>query len=309
MALLERGAFAAPDSAQRNGTLGLTVMNEISSPAINAAEVQKVITHRLLIGDNQSVVPYLIQSSETFDVAYLDPPYNGYVMKNGAYVPEIDDELWLSRLRNLIQKVHTLLSDDGLLFLSINDREAAYCRVICDEVFGKQNFMAQIVRRRTNRPLHAHVFSREHEYILTFAKNAERIHASWDRPPVSTWWDFAGTDEDAAQEIRAQFGNLVFDHAKPSALIGNCIAICQKKDAKVLDVYAGSGTTAQAVETLNRADSGTRSFTLIQRKECYHGCDISEICERRIQKIISGSFLAQKCIIYQAHVPNDINTQ
>lgn len=174
-----------------------------------------------------------------------------YVWRNGKMVPEIEDEIWLARFRELIDIIRSLLVDTGLLFISINDREGAYCRVICDEVFGKQNFMAQIVRRRTKNPPCANVFSREHEYIIVFSNNSKQIHEEWNQPPISTWWDSAGTDEDAVHEVKEQLGKLKFDYPKPSTLIERCIEICQNKSARVLDVFAGSGTTAVAVENAN----------------------------------------------------------
>lgn len=213
-------------------------------------------------------------------------------------VPEIEDEIWLARFRELIDIIRSLLVDTGLLFISINDREGAYCRVICDEVFGKQNFMAQIVRRRTKNPPCANVFSREHEYIIVFSNNSKQIHEEWNQPPISTWWDSAGTDEDAVHEVKEQLGKLKFDYPKPSTLIERCIEICQNKSARVLDVFAGSGTTAVAVENANLKDNGRRSYTLIQRTELYQGINIADICYKRVQRTIIGSRIAQRCIVY-----------
>lgn len=221
-----------------------------------------------------------------------------YVWRNGKMVPEIEDEIWLARFRELIDIIRSLLVDTGLLFISINDREGAYCRVICDEVFGKQNFMAQIVRRRTKNPPCANVFSREHEYIIVFSNNSKQVHEEWNQPPISTWWDSAGTDEDAVHEVKEQLGKLKFDYPKPSTLIERCIEICQNKSARVLDVFAGSGTTAVAVENANLKDNGRRSYTLIQRNELYQGINIADICYKRVQRTIIGSRIAQRCIVY-----------
>ena len=271
---------------------------EIISPAIQNNSELKIITHRLIVEDNRSVLPLLLHQGEQFDVVYIDPPYNGYVWRNGKMVPEIEDEIWLARFRELIDIIRSLLADTGLLFISINDREGAYCRVICDEVFGKQNFMAQIVRRRTKNPPCANVFSREHEYIIVFSNNSKQIHEEWNQPPISTWWDSAGTDEDAVHEVKEQLGKLKFDYPKPSTLIERCIEICQNKSARVLDVFAGSGTTAVAVENANLKDNGRRSYTLIQRNELYQGINIADICYKRVQRTIIGSRIAQRCIVY-----------
>lgn len=133
---------------------------------------------------------------------------------------------------------------------------------------------------------------------VVFSNNSKQIHEEWNQPPISTWWDSAGTDEDAVHEVKEQLGKLKFDYPKPSTLIERCIEICQNKSARVLDVFAGSGTTAVAVENANLKDNGRRSYTLIQRNELYQGINIADICYKRVQRTIIGSRIAQRCIVY-----------
>ena len=136
------------------------------------------------------------------------------------------------------------------------------------------------------------------QYIIVFSNNSKQVHEEWNQPPISTWWDSAGTDEDAVHEVKEQLGKLKFDYPKPSTLIERCIEICQNKSARVLDVFAGSGTTAVAVENANLKDNGRRSYTLIQRNELYQGINIADICYKRVQRTIIGSRIAQRCIVY-----------
>lgn len=81
-------------------------------------------------------------------------------------------------------------------------------------------------------------------------------------------------------------------------LYGRYSSLGDDKSARVLDVFAGSGTTAVAVENANLKDNGRRSYTLIQRTELYQGINIADICYKRVQRTIIGSRIAQRCIVY-----------
>ena len=80
----------------------------------------------------------------------------------------------------------------------------------------------------------------------------------------STWLDSYGFNSDATRELKELFGNKPFDTPKPSSLIEWIVSLHTKQNAIVLDSFAGSGTTAQAVINANSADGGTRKFILIE---------------------------------------------
>ena len=200
----------------------------------------------------------------------------------------------------ILSKAKILLSKRGIIFISINDQEAAETRIICNNIFGKNNFMAQIVRKRTNEvPKSAKIFARVHEYILVFAVNAIDIYTEWSKKAVSTWWDASGYDSDAKKDIEDIFGVIVFDYAKPVKLIKQLLSIFDKPDLNVLDLYAGSGTTAQAIFSMNNEDNGKRRFTLVQKKEIYMGKDISDICLKRIELVMRRYNVQNGCVVYQ----------
>jgi adenine-specific DNA-methyltransferase len=79
---------------------------------------------------------------------YIDPPFNtGQAFEH--YDDGIEHSLWLGLLRDRLEVLHRLLSDDGLLWLHLDDNEVHYCRVILDEIFGRDNFVAHITYERS----------------------------------------------------------------------------------------------------------------------------------------------------------------
>ncbi len=94
------------------------------------------------------------------------------------------------------------------------------------------------------------------------------------------------TTEQAGKELIAMFGKKVFDFPKPVELIKYLISFLQdKKDATILDFFAGSGTTGQAVLELNKKDNGKRKFILCTNNE---GNIAGEVCYPRVSKVIKG---------------------
>ena len=79
---------------------------------------------------------------------------------------------WLDMLYSRIRLARNLLSDDGVLFLSIDDNEATNLRKISDEIFGEENFIAQIIWKKRSTPPNDRIIAAQHEYILCIAKNA-----------------------------------------------------------------------------------------------------------------------------------------
>lgn len=104
---------------------------------------------------------------------YIDPPYN-----TGSAFEQYDDNLehskWLGLMRPRLELIRTLLSDDGSLWISIDDDEQAYLKVLCDEIFGRSNFVNSVIWEKKYAPQNdAKWFSDNHDFILVYAKNKE----------------------------------------------------------------------------------------------------------------------------------------
>ncbi|KAA0676357.1 site-specific DNA-methyltransferase [Roseomonas genomospecies 6] len=100
---------------------------------------------------------------------YIDPPYNtGSAFEH--YDDGVEHSLWLSLMRDRLEILKLLLSDNGSIWINIDDNEAHYLKVLCDEVFGRRNFIANIVwQKRASRENRAAIGS-SHDHILVYAK-------------------------------------------------------------------------------------------------------------------------------------------
>ena len=104
---------------------------------------------------------------------YIDPPYN-----TGSAFAHYDDNLehsqWLSTMFPRLQLLRQFLSDDGSIWVSIDDDEQAYLKVILDEIFGRQNFVSSVIWEKKFSPQNdAKWLSDSHDFILVYAKNKE----------------------------------------------------------------------------------------------------------------------------------------
>jgi adenine-specific DNA-methyltransferase len=125
----------------------------------------------LVQGDNlfalKALLPYYAGKVKCI---YIDPPYN-----TGAAFEEYDDgmehSLWLSMMYPRIELLWEFLTDDGSLWVSLDDNEAHYFKVICDEVFGRDNFVADIAWKKRDGPPNDRVIGAVHEHVLVWGKS------------------------------------------------------------------------------------------------------------------------------------------
>lgn len=106
---------------------------------------------------------------------YIDPPYNtGSDSFN--YNDSFNHSTWLTFMKNRLEVSRRLLSDDGSIWINIDDDEAHYLKILCDEIFGRDNFVANIIWKKKYSPQNdARYFSDMHDHILLFAKNKENF--------------------------------------------------------------------------------------------------------------------------------------
>lgn len=131
-----------------------------------------IFDNRLIFGDNLLALKALEQEfSGKVKCVFIDPPYN-----TGSAFTHYDDGLehsiWLGLMRDRLEIIRRLLSDDGSLWITIDDNECHYLKVLCDEVFGRSNFVANAVWQKKYAPQNdAKWLSDSHDHILIFAKN------------------------------------------------------------------------------------------------------------------------------------------
>ena len=128
----------------------------------------------LIQGDNlaalKSLLPYY---KERVKCIYADPPYNtGSAFEH--YDDNVEHSTWLSLMYPRLELLRELLSEDGSIWISIDDDEGQYIKVICDEIFGRNNFVATVVWEKKYSPQNdAKWLSDSHDYVLVYARNKE----------------------------------------------------------------------------------------------------------------------------------------
>ncbi|MCZ8198193.1 MAG: site-specific DNA-methyltransferase [Flavobacterium sp.] len=132
-------------------------------------------TENILIhGDNLLALKALEQDfAGKVKCIYIDPPYN----TGGAfehYDDGIEHSLWLSLIKPRLEILKNLLSNDGSIWISIDDDEQAYLKVLCDEVFGRRNFINNVIWEKKYSPQNdAKWLSDNHDFIMVYAKEKD----------------------------------------------------------------------------------------------------------------------------------------
>jgi adenine-specific DNA-methyltransferase len=135
-----------------------------------------IFDNRLIFGDNLLALKALEQEfAAKVKCVFIDPPYN-----TGAAFTHYDDgiehSLWLSLMRDRLEIIYRLMADSGSLWVTLDDNEAHYLKVLCDELFGRKNFIADVVWEKADSPRSdAKFFSSRYDHLLVFAKNIETV--------------------------------------------------------------------------------------------------------------------------------------
>lgn len=328
----------------------------------------------LMEGDNLASLLTMRESGEKVDVIYIDPPYNtgNEFVYNDKIVDKEDSfkhSKWLSFMEKRLKVARDLLTDEGVIFVSIDDNEQANLKLLMDEVFGEENVETMVWNTTAEgnsgslkqvkriRSIHEYicigykykpgiVFNKIQEpneklgsNSLTTAnlaknnsqkKNKEEDIFDIVAPNGKVWkdeWKFkkekidkllndnmlyfgksgnnkprliipTGLDRTVYQTSIFNIGSTTsgrkdlknvldneFNYPKPISLIKRLLQLHTNKNSKVLDFFAGSGTTGQAVLELNKEDGGYRQFILCTNNE-------NNICRdvtyERLRRVING---------------------
>ncbi len=381
--------------------------------------------HLFIEGENLEVLKLLYKSYfGRVKMIYIDPPYNtgndfvypddysepltaylrmtGQTDENGAIQTTALDRnghkhsTWLSMMYPRLFLARQLLRDDGVIFVSIDDIEVHHVRLLMDQIFGEENFVATFPwKKRTAKSDVPFGVSQDFEWIVCYAKSSnflvgvkhERKYYQTDDFPNDKWrladlttqrtseerpnsafelidpktakkyplnpkrvWGITkdtfqdhydkgkivfpddypflnstipayrvfesedkakalkkygseegmkalsthlpkdvGMTESGSKEIVELFGEKIFPFPKPASLIQHFISACTGDEDIILDFFAGSGTTAQAVLQLNREDAGNRRFILVQLPEPTGNAafpTIADTGKERIRRVI-----------------------
>lgn len=342
------------------------------------------IEHKLIIGENYDALKNLLVTyANQIDVIYIDPPYNTEKTKEQGndYKDEVKADKfvyrdkftrkgWLNMIRERLTLARELLSPNGVIFISIDDNMQAYLKVLCDEVFGENNFVGNIIWSKKTGAKGVppkSLLANTHEYIVAYQRHdffkflgIERNVKEFKNPdndPRGPWresniksttksikdaftivnpttgkrytntWAFSKeslekmiregriiwkenlpkqkeylyemTNENKAltstwgvydaQKTTVFLKDLIpnekFDNPKPLDLIKYLLKVSSSKDDIILDFFAGSGTTGQAVMELNAEDGGNRKCVLVTNNE---NNIAKNITYERLYRVING---------------------
>lgn len=386
----------------------LSVLGNAEKPALDG--------NLIIEGDNLLALKALLPThAGRIKCVYIDPPYNtgneGWVFNDNLTQPQFKEwigqtvgkegedatrhDKWCCMMYPRLQLLKQLLRDDGAIFISIDDIELHNLRMMMDEIFGPENFIANFIYHSKRGGGNAvNYVVAEHEYVLCFAckinecefakiaMKAEDLDQSdekgpyrkgrelnkWgpgsrreDRPsmffpvpgpgsvdvypirndgtegrwrrgrpkmlalarerdlvfeprpdgtfivyekirsadprliPYRSILTDVGVNADGTRTLKELFGAKVFESPKPVKLISHLVSLsATDEDDIVLDSYAGSGTTGQAVLELNKQDGGNRRFILVQlpydnkdqQKQKFNIC--RKVAVERMRRVIEG---------------------
>lgn len=351
---------------------------------------------------------------------YIDPPYNTG-NDSFKYNDNFNRSSWLTFIKNRLDVAKELLRKDGVIFISCDDNEHAYLKVLCDDIFGEENYLASIsVISNWKGRSDDKYFATAHNYLLAYkretfvsygvplpdeylddypevddsgryyrliglrkrgsgARRQDRPNmyypifanpktkevdtlkrkgftaeiypklsdgsdgrwrwgkettrsrlveltarqvgsdSRWDVfqidhaefegelkrvRPKTIWLDKAFSNEAGTLELKKIFGKKIFDNPKPSALIKYIIQQSTIDNDLILDFFAGSGTTAQAVLELNKLEKTNRKYILIEQMNY-----IEEIPVVRLEKIMNKNGYETEFLYFELMEYNEIYMQ
>lgn len=176
-----------PEAFEAEAENAIPTLEEVPDKAISNDDGKP--THILIEGDNFHALTCLNYTHKgQIDVIYIDPPYNtgsdGFVYKDKRVLDKFPDgttvptdhplrhSYWLSFMHKRLELAKNLLSERGVIFISIDDNEQANLKLLCDQVFGEKNFVGNVIWEKTDSPrMDVKGFTVRHDYILVYAKS------------------------------------------------------------------------------------------------------------------------------------------
>ena len=232
--------------AQRliNGELPyLTKVHELS---VVKDDNKKNQDHLLIDGDNITALTMMQRTHRgKVDVIYIDPPYNTGnkdFVYNDSYVANDDGfrhSKWLSFMEPRLLLARNLLSETGVIFVSIDDNEQAALKMLMDRVFGEMNFVENLLWLKASGNNNSKLVSNKHEYVVTYAKNKECLDSAYFQQEKSGYT--------GVQKLMSEMSSQKLSN--------------EKMTAKVKEFYKNN-KVSQGIKNYNRVSEDNRLFRL-----------------------------------------------
>ena len=195
----------------------LLIENAALSNCAASPETENMLIH----GDNLLALKALEQKyTGRVKCIYIDPPYN-----TGSAFEQYDDNLehsqWLNLMRPRLEILWRLLSEDGSLWISIDDDERDYLKVLCDEVFGRKHFLASIVWQKRYSRENRESIGDSHEYILVYVVDKDKFKQTRNFLPLTEKQRKAYKNPDNDPRGPWQSVSLLAQGYRPNQMYGN----------------------------------------------------------------------------------------
>ena len=183
-----------------------------------------IFDNMLIHGDNLLALKALeTDYAGKVKCVFIDPPYNtGSAFEH--YDDGLEHSLWLSLMRDRLEIIRKLLDKEGSLWITIDDNEAHYLKVICDEVFSRRNFIGNIIWEKSDSPrMDAQFLSNRHDHLLVYAKEIDST--LWNRIKLDDAPAHYDRTDDAGRKyytkpLRAMGGQGDSREARPTLYYG-----------------------------------------------------------------------------------------
>ena len=171
---------------------------ELSFHAAERVTANDIFDNRLIFGDNLLALKALEQEfTGKVKCIFIDPPYNtGSAFEH--YDDGLEHSIWLGMMRDRLELLLRLLSENGSIWITIDDNEAHYLKVLCDEVLGRSNFIANALwQKKYGAKSDSKYLSESHDHILAYAMSLSLL--SLNRLPLTSEQDarYKNPDKDA----------------------------------------------------------------------------------------------------------------
>lgn len=182
-----------PEAFEAEAENAIPTLEEVPGKAISNDDGKP--THILIEGDNFHALTCLNYTHKgQIDVIYIDPPYNtgsdGFVYKDKRVLDKFPDgttvptdhplrhSYWLSFMHKRLELAKNLLSERGVIFISIDDNEQANLKLLCDQVFGEKNFVCNFIWQSTPGSNTGVDVKTVTEFVMMYAKNSSNLHVN-----------------------------------------------------------------------------------------------------------------------------------
>ncbi|MCG2159935.1 site-specific DNA-methyltransferase [Staphylococcus epidermidis] len=234
----------------------------------------------IIKADNLVALNLLKNENYKAKLIYIDPPYNTKSM-DIQYNDTFEHHTWLVFMQNRLEFARDILREDGSVWISISDEESHYLKVLCDEIFGRENFLANIIwEKKKHSKKKPDFISDVHEHILVYTKNKKFFALnSSENTVIKTLWyeEEVLSKNDAKKEVDLLLDKNSFSTPKPEKLIKKILQSATNKNDLVIDLFMGSATVPAVSLKMNR------QFIGIENMDYIHTVSIP-----RIIKVIEG---------------------